>query len=216
MGARNYYLSALGDDVVPGTGAGKTTVQRAAELKAVLDAVATNDQAKSVANKTYSLLVSLSADLGAGVSAGMVRDYLQPTTDRLRDAIIALPLLDGPVDDSWTGVPNGARRAVEGAASSIWALQKLFPPGSLDAEDAQAFADGFADTIAWEIQGITGLFKKALDSVAKGLGIDLSTLVIVLGVGVSVVALGQFVDLKALLGFKRKNPRRRSYRRRRA
>lgn len=203
----------LGDDTVAGTGAGKTNVQRAAELKAVLDAVATNDQAKSVANKTYSMLVSLMADLGAGVSAGMVRDYLQPSADRLRDAIISLPLLDGPVDDSWTGVPNGARRAVEGAASSIWAMQKLFPPGSLDAQDAQAFADGFSDAISWEIQGITGLFKKALDGVAKGLGIDLTTLTIVLGLGVGTVVLAQFVDLKTLLGFKRKNPRRRSVRR---
>ncbi len=169
-------LRGMGDDVAA-AGARKSYPQLAAELAAVLDQVETNDQARALGLKAFTELQGLLSRLGGWVSASMVRDYLQPSLDHLGRAMVAMPLLGGdqPVGDEWFGVPDGLRRAIQDAASSTWALQRVVPEGNLDAEDLRTFVEGFADTLRWELGGITGVIGKiastAVGGLTDGLGI---------------------------------------------
>jgi hypothetical protein len=166
-------LAGMGDDA--DGGGRKTYPQLAAELKAVLDQVETNEQAKALGLKAFNQLQELLSRLGTWISASMVRSYLQPSLDHLGAALVAMPFFDGPVDEAWSGVPNGLRRAIQDAASSTWALQRVVPEGNLDAEDLRTFAEGFADTLSWELSTIGrlagGLVEGALGGLAGGLGI---------------------------------------------
>jgi hypothetical protein len=160
-------LAGIGDDAGV---ARKTYPQLAAELKAVLDQVTTNDEAKAVGLKALLQLQELLARLGTLISASMVHEYLQPSADRLNQALLRMPFFDGPVDEAWSGVPNGLRRAIQDAASSTWALQRAVPQGNLDADDLNAFVDDFSDTLAGELKGIGHLIGKLVSGSVEGLG----------------------------------------------
>lgn len=168
----------LRGDQLAGLGAAparKTMPELAAELKAALDQVETTAEARAVGVKAYRELEGLLQRLGGWIAASMVRSYLQPSLERLGAALVALPLFDGPVDETWSGVPNGARRAIQDAASSVWALERVVPEGNLDGEDLRTFAQGFADTLRAELRllgrGAAGVLSGALGGIGEGLGV---------------------------------------------
>src|SRR6185436_20869981 len=170
-GGRPYGLAGIGD-----APARKTLQQLAAELAAVLDQVATNDQAKAVGWKAYQQLQALLERTGVGYTAGGIRDYMQPSVDGLQAALVRMPLLDGPVGDEWFAVPDGLRRKIQAAAAAIWALEREVPEGTnLAREDLANFAEGFADTLQGELRtigrGLSKLAGGALEGVGEGLGV---------------------------------------------
>lgn len=173
-------LAGIGDDVAGG--GRKTYPQLSGELAAVLNQVTTNEQAKALGLKTFLQLQELLGRLGTWISASMVRDYLQPSLDHVGAAMTALPFLDGPVGDTWYGVPDGLRRAIQDAASATWALQREVPDGNLDAQDLRTFVEGFADTLQAELHGIGGflggLVKGAVEGIGEGLGLPVWPLVV--------------------------------------
>ncbi len=190
-------LAGLGDDTAPTAGR-KTYPQLAAELKAVLDQVTTNAEGYAVGLKAFQELQALLLRLGGWVSASMVRGYLQPSLDHLGAALTQMPSNDDPVGDEWFAVPDGVRRAIQDAASSTWALERVVPGGNLDAEDLVTFGEGFADTLAAELHGIGHALGKILGAPLAGLTEGLGIPSWLLWAGGAALALALLPQLKGL------------------
>jgi hypothetical protein len=126
-----------------------TNVERARELKVVLDSVETNAQARAVADAAVGKAREACTTLAGPSSWGVIAE-ISGDIARVTKREESFPSDDAPVGDAWGG-PSGLRVAIQALTAHIWAIEKVFPAGTSWADDAGTFADGFVSTLAWEL-----------------------------------------------------------------
>ncbi|HXD98223.1 MAG TPA: hypothetical protein VN646_16865 [Candidatus Acidoferrum sp.] len=140
-----------------------TTPERARELKAVLDAVRTNAEARRMAATTATRGTDAIAKLGAFTSAGM-REQLANDVLRVTAAAAAIPDDNDTVVDSWNARPGGLRVAIESLTANVWSQEKNFPEGTSVKDDFALFGDGFIDALKAELQGLVDAVPQVADA----------------------------------------------------
>lgn len=162
-----------------------TNAERATELKAALDAVRTNAQARSAAAAAATSGAEAIGKLGGFIASGM-REQIAMDVTRVTGAAEAIPEDDGVPGDAWTARPGGLRVAIESLTANVWSQEKNFPAGTSAADDFAIFADGFIQGIK-DALGVLPQIPNALAPVLWPLGL-MAVVVLVLVVVVKAKA----------------------------
>lgn len=129
-----------------------STPARAAELKQLLDQVATNREARAVADEAVKqgghaawMMTGFLVESGASLILDAVK--------RLQRAESAVPLDDQPIASAaWRELRN----AIEGVVTYVWAQERAFPEGHSAREELSTFADGFVQSLKDSLGTIAG------------------------------------------------------------
>lgn len=170
-------------------------VERARDLKAVLDSVSTNKEARALGEATVLLLGQAVSTLSGFSSWGVIED-IGGEVSRLKEAISRMPDDERAVDaGAWLG-PTGLRVRIQSASATVWAVGNVFPSGTSWGDDWETFKDGFSSTLKAELQGIRGVVA---DTAGAVLDIGSPILIPALAIGLLLVVGLAYAKAKGVL-----------------